>query len=58
MWQDSLNIKVLSKEQQTLGNIMQSFNGETFLLQHTVGKIQIRFFIPNYKLAIEYDEYG
>ena len=55
---DSLNIKVLSKEQQTLGNIIQAFNGESFLLQHTVGKYKIDLYMPDYKLAIECDEYG
>ena len=36
---------------------MQSFNGETFLLQHTVGKYKIDLYLPDYKLVIECDEH-
>jgi len=55
--QNCLNIKILSKEQQTLNNIMQSFNGETFLLQHTICNYRIDLYMPKYKLAIECDEF-
>jgi very-short-patch-repair endonuclease len=54
---DGADIKVLSKEQQTLDNIMNAFDGETFITQHSIGEYRIDLYLPKYKLAIECDEY-
>ena len=48
------------KEQCTLLQIMQAFNGEDMQRQYPVsrGKYRIDLYFPEYRLAIECDEYG
>lgn len=48
------------KEQSTLLQIMQAFNGEDMQRQYPVsrGKYRIDLYFPKYKLAIECDEFG
>ena len=50
----------VKKEQRTLLQIMQAFNGEDMQRQYPVsrGKYRIDLYFPKYKLAIECDEFG
>ena len=49
--------KWLCKEQDTLRQIMQTFNGEEMIHQFSVGKYRIDLYFPKYELAIECDEF-
>ena len=49
--------KWLCKEQDTLRQIMQAFNGEEVIHQFSVGKYKIDPYFPRCKLAIECDEF-
>ena len=49
--------KWLCKEQETLRQIMQAFNGEEMIHQFSVGKYRIDLYFPKYKLVIECDEF-
>ena len=46
-----------SKEQDALRQIVQVFNGEEMIQQFSVGKYRIGLHFPEYKLAIECDEF-
>ena len=46
-----------SKEQDALGQIMQTFNGEEMIHQLGVGKYRTDLYFPKYKLAIECNEF-
>ena len=50
----------VKKEQRTLLQIMQAFNGEDMQRQYPVsrGKYRIDLYFPKYKLAIKCDEFG
>ena len=49
--------KWLCKEEDTLRQIMQAFNGEEMIHQLSVGKYRTELYFPRYKLAIECDEF-
>ena len=49
-------IKWLRKDQDTLRQIMQAFNGEEMIHQFSVRKYRIDLYFPRYKLANECDE--
>ena len=49
--------KWLCKEEDTLRQIMQTFNGEEMIHQLSVGKYRTELYFPRYKLAIECDEF-
>ena len=46
-----------SKEQDSLDQIMQAFNGEEMIHQLGAGKYRIDLYFPKYKLAIECNEF-
>ena len=48
--------KWLCKEQETLRQIMQAFNGEEMIHQFSVGIYKIGLYFTKYKLATECDE--
>ena len=48
----------LSNEQEALSQIMQAFRGEEMIHQFCPGKYRIDLYLPEYKLAIEWDEFG
>ena len=47
----------LCKEQDTVRQIMQAFNGEEMIHQFSFGKYRIDLCFRRYKLAIECDEF-
>ena len=55
---DTTNMKCLSKEQQTLSTITNTFKTETFEDQYKVGKYYLDLYFPEYKIVIECDENG
>ena len=44
-------------EQETIGYIMEAFQGEEMRLQYKVNKYRIDLYFPKYKLAIECDAF-
>lgn len=46
------------KEQQTLSCIIESFGGLKMNRQYSIGKYRIDLYFPDYKIAIECDEFG
>ena len=50
------HIKTICVEANTLQCIIQAFNGEIMLFQHSIGNYQLDLYFPHYKLAIECDE--
>jgi transposase-like protein/very-short-patch-repair endonuclease len=55
---NTTNMKCLSKEQQTLSIITNTFKTETFEDQYKVGKYYLDLYFPEYKIVIECDENG
>jgi very-short-patch-repair endonuclease len=54
-----LGIEIMSHmryEQETVGYILEAFDGEEMLLQYKVKKYLIDLYFPQYKLAVECDE--
>ena len=49
--------KWFCKEQEPLGQSMQVFNEEEIIHQFSIRKYRIELYFPNYKLAIECDEF-
>ena len=45
------------KEQDSIHAILKTFKGENMLTQYSVGTYRIDLYFPDYKLAIECDEY-
>lgn len=55
---DVLNSYNLCKEQELLDILSKTFNHIEHFFQYTVGCYKIDMYFPQYKLAIECDEYG
>ena len=55
---DTTNQKCLSKEQQTLSALTNSFKTEKFEDQFKVGRYYLDLYFPEYKIVVECDENG
>jgi very-short-patch-repair endonuclease len=55
---DTTNRKCLTKEQQTLSALTNSFKTEKFEDQFKVGKYYLDLYFPEYKIVVECDENG
>jgi len=55
---DTTNRKCLTKEQQNLNAITNTFKTEKFEDQFKVGKYYLDLYFPEYKIVIEVDEHG
>lgn len=53
----TVNTVILSKEQETIGFICDCFKFTQLNLQHTIGNYRIDLYMPEYKIAIECDEF-
>ena len=55
---DTTNRKCLTKEQQTLTSIANTFKTEKFEDQYKIGKYYLDLYFPEYKIVVECDENG
>ena len=55
---DTTNRKCLTKEQQTLTSITNTFKTEKFEDQYKIGKYYLDLYFPEYKIVVECDENG
>jgi hypothetical protein len=55
---DTTNRKCLTKEQQTLTSIANTFKTEKFEDQYKIGKYYLDLYFPDYKIVVECDENG
>ena len=55
---DTTNRKCLTKEQQTLSALTNSFKTEKFEYQFKVGRYYLDLYFPEYKIVVECDENG
>jgi len=55
---DTTNRKCLTKEQQTLSSLTNTFKTEKFEDQYKVGPYYLDLYFPDYKIVIECDENG
>lgn len=53
-----IDIKIPSKENKYIQNILTVFKHEKFIEHHKVGRYFVDLYFPNYQLAIECDERG
>ena len=50
--------KYISKENDSVEIIMKTFDGEEMIRQFHIGKYRIDLYFPEYRLAVECDEFG
>jgi very-short-patch-repair endonuclease len=55
---ETTNRKCLTKEQQTLTSIANTFKTEKFEDQYKIGKYYLDLYFPDYKIVVECDENG
>ena len=54
----NLNHIIESKEQDTIGKIIEVFNDENYETQFRIGSYRIDLYFPDQKIAVECDEFG